>query len=948
MKGLSTSSQITSAFYSAKDVETSKSKSIKEEANKDDEDASTLSPTASDMAASIAPLPSQLNVINRNYFEIDLISLFKYYNSKENRDKRKTYHATFSDLEKSRVKRKWKEEMNTKQKHILFFDFLENYYVSKNSLNVLQTDFVKEEGRTTVKSSHPPSEAIIISHLGVDLTASPFKAPNAESNDRETNTVLSETKKIIQQNNFSNTYLQTIGQQLDRIEEKIENPISIQSSKPKKRPIFDPKTKQARTLDQINQMLQKIKTEKSSSKKIFQSQSSYSADKTYEWNIDGMSEQEILNTMSKMSLVANAYINNNIREPDIVHFIGTPSNITNRVSDYLNNLRCRQMSDYRWYQDVFTSRVMLRNDSQKPYWKEKFIDGLPHLFALKVKDELTDISGFLNYDNLTYGDIFSVIKKLGISMCNYQRMLCQQLKNSKKAKYEMGTFCEQYGLPPIAPSRRKPKQFKQFSKPRGGYKRKPRDDFYKKSPNKKSFPKKKNFQNASKGKCFNCGKKGHFADKCTQKPNKFKNKLNALNISVIDQEELFQLMEMKASSSDMSEFSSSDSEYHSETGSSDSPIIKLGCSCTDSCCKPTGKTINVLSKGEEQENLLLTMISQIQDPELKQEYLLKLKKTLTHPESEPPKQRINFQETLERFQKKKPKEVSTQDLQNEVNLVKKEIIELKTEVNKLKDSNSALQQELLCIKIDKQFDHNIPSDDEQPSSSEKNEEKSSENQIALIRHSIPPKWFSRVNIVIAHDFKFSVIAMIDSGSDMNCIQEGLVPSRYYEKSTEKLSAANGSRMKINYELSNAHVCQDNVCFKIPSVLKVKFTFASKVEIDTDKSLKSLLLAKNQHLNSLQQEIKYKKISEHLSNPLLQSKIADFNQRLISDVCSDLPNAFWHRKKHVVSLPYVKDFSEKNIPTKARPIQMNSETLEFCKQEIKDLLAKNIIRPSKSP
>ncbi|KAG7969086.1 hypothetical protein I3843_07G012600 [Carya illinoinensis] len=633
MKGLSTSSQITSAFYSAKDVETSKGKSIKEEANKDDEDASTLSPTASDMAASIAPLPSQLNVINRNYFEIDLISLFKDYNSKENRDKRKTYHATFSDLEKSRVKRKWKEEMNTKQKHILFFDFLENYYVSKNSLNVLQTDFVKEEGRTTVKSSHPPSEAIIISHLGVDLTASPFKAPNAESNDRETNTVLSETKKIIQQNNFSNTYLQTIGQQLDRIEEKIENPISIQSSKPvsqsiensllilpEKRPIFDLKTKQARTLDQINQMLQKIKTEKSSSSKPEKSSNALTnkeeedgfiqtTDKASSESDSSTTREAIQHAVKKDDNglpVFDPAINstpfdgvNTLIYTIIKHFIGTPSNITNRVSDYLNNLRCRQMSDYRWYQDVFTSRVMLRNDSQKPYWKEKFIDGLPHLFALKVKDELTDISGFLNYDNLTYGDIFSVIKKLGISMCNDQRMLRQQLKNSKKAKYEMGTFCEQYGLPPIAPSRRKPKQFKQFSKPRGGYKRKPRDDFYKKSPNKKSFPKKKNFQNASKGKCFNCGKKGHFADKCTQKPNKFKNKLNALNISVIDQEELFQLMEMKASSSDMSEFNSSDSEHHSETGSSDSPIIKLGCNCTDSCCKPTGKTINVLSKGEE-------------------------------------------------------------------------------------------------------------------------------------------------------------------------------------------------------------------------------------------------------------------------------------------------------------------------------------------------------------
>ena len=34
-------------------------------------------------------------------------------------------------------------------------------------------------------------------------------------------------------------------------------------------------------------------------------------------------------------------------------------------------------------------------------------------------------------------------------MCNDQKMLKQQLKNSKKAKYEMGNFYEQYGLPPL-------------------------------------------------------------------------------------------------------------------------------------------------------------------------------------------------------------------------------------------------------------------------------------------------------------------------------------------------------------------------------------------------------------------------------------------------------------------------------------------------------------------
>ena len=70
--------------------------------------------------------------------------------------------------------------------------------------------------------------------------------------------------------------------------------------------------------------------------------------------------------------------------------------------------------------------------------------------------------------------------------------------------------------------------------------------------------------------------------------------------------------------------------------------------------------------------------------------------------------------------------------------------------------------------------------------------------------------------------------------------------------------------------------------------------------------------------------------------------------LIDDVCSDVPNAFWHRKKHIVNLPYDKDFNEKNIPTKACPIQMSAETVEFCKKEIGDLLEKKLIRNSKFP
>ena len=60
--------------------------------------------------------------------------------------------------------------------------------------------------------------------------------------------------------------------------------------------------------------------------------------------------------------------------------------------------------------------------------------------------------------------------------------------------------------------------------------------------------------------------------------------------------------------------------------------------------------------------------------------------------------------------------------------------------------------------------------------------------------------------------------------------------------------------------------------------------------------------------------------------------------------------FGSRKKHeiLISLPYIQNFDESKIPTKARPIQMNEKLLEYYKQEIDSLVKKKLIRPSKSP
>jgi hypothetical protein len=249
----------------------------------------------------------------------------------------------------------------------------------------------------------------------------------------------------------------------------------------------------------------------------FQSQFAVSADKLYEWNINGLSEQQILDKSTHMTMVSNSYATNHgLSQPEVIdllvsgftgtlqawwekhltdeskdsikyavktdaeglpmfnedvglghsdaintlfytiieHFIGTPSHLTSRIHDQLSNLRCPTLSDFRWYKDVFLSRVMLKDDSNQPFWKEKFINVLPHMFAHNIKQVLANENNVIEYDNLTYGNIISVIQKVGIKMCIDMKISNQANKDKKKAKYEMRNFCDQYGLPSVAPSKK--------------------------------------------------------------------------------------------------------------------------------------------------------------------------------------------------------------------------------------------------------------------------------------------------------------------------------------------------------------------------------------------------------------------------------------------------------------------------------------------------------------
>ncbi|KAI5324361.1 hypothetical protein L3X38_033434 [Prunus dulcis] len=383
----------------------------------------------------------------------------------------------------------------------------------------------------------------------------------------------------------------------------------------------------------------------------------------------------------------------------IEHFIGTPSNTTARIHDQLSNLRCPKLSDFRWYKDVFISRVMLRDDSNQSFWKEKFINGLPNLFAHKIRTTLSNEQGQIDWDSLTYGNIISTINQVGMKMCIDFKINRQIQSDRKSAKYELGNFCEQYGLTSIPPSRKhKPSHLRKRHFPKKQFFRK--DEFYKKrkfSPKKhwSKHPKQsRSKKDKSKVKCFKCQKFGHYASEC-----KVKDVIKQLQITDEDKNKLIKVLELRDSEMSDEESLVSSSESESSQSSDSQPSSrKVQFGCTDRCCKRI-KSVSVLTKQEEQEELLVDLIGRVQNPELKSEYLRKLKKILSQDSQSslsPTPQPISINTTLEKFNRRK--DVTIHDLQLEVKQVKKELVELKQISQQLQTDNYKIKQDLFDLK----------------------------------------------------------------------------------------------------------------------------------------------------------------------------------------------------------------------------------------------------------
>ena len=181
------------------------------------------------------------------------------------------------------------------------------------------------------------------------------------------------------------------------------------------------------------------------------------------------------------------------------------------------------------------------------------------------------------------------------------------------------------------------------------------------------------------------------------------------------------------------------------------------------------------------------------------------------------------------------------------------------------------------------------------------------------------RWYTKITLKINPDYQATHIALIDSRADLNSIQEGLIPTVYFVKTSQRLSTASNDPLKVQYKIPQGHICKNGNCIKTSFLLvknishqivlgtpfltqlypfqidkqglrtkynnqEILFEFIRRIEVKEINQVQdfiSLLQQKQKQVKFLKKEIQYKKTEENLESKQIQDRIKQIQKQIES-------------------------------------------------------------------
>ena len=202
---------------------------------------------------------------------------------------------------------------------------------------------------------------------------------------------------------------------------------------------------------------------------------------------------------------------------------------------------------------------------------------------------------------------------------------------------------------------------------------------------------------------------------------------------------------------------------------------------------------------------------------MKREYLERLKTLILEEEDKRPIFSLNSPtSSLSNIYKQFPipnpfQQVTTKDLQTEINDLKTQVRHLKIEVMNLKTAYLTIEAKLALLQSQKSDPEILSSVSVEISGIPETEIPTTQFLQTIFKITFQ-KWYSIVTLVV-EDISVNAIALIDSGDDLNCIKGGVIPTKYCERTNEGLSSDNGEPLHVSYKLNKGYIKNDDYCFK---------------------------------------------------------------------------------------------------------------------------------------